>query len=291
MTYTTPPSLKSRSSRVHAWLLALAFGPGLIAISCSDDAEPDPMGGTGTLGIGASAGNSAGGSSAGSSSGGSSNGGSSSGGSSAAGAGGSAGSAGSSSMAGSAGSEGMPDAGAGGGANASTAEFTLSSPDFDGVEGCGPGGAADVCDLFPDETTNFAGDNVSPELAWSGAPAGTQSFAIALHDLSFTQGGDPFTHWVMWNIPASATGLPGALPDGQQPGVPDADTRQVSIGDDDGFFGSGAAGNVYEFVLYALSTPSIDPGTTDPDAVEDFIFDLDEVLGTATLRARSTPND
>jgi Raf kinase inhibitor-like YbhB/YbcL family protein len=282
MTYTTRPSIKpgARSLRASALLLSLA-SLGLAAVSCSDDAEPDPAGSAG--GGGASAGNGGG---AGSGTAGS-GGGAGSGGS----AGTSGGSAGSDGMAGRAGSDGM--AGSTSMPDASTAAFTLSSPAFDGQEGCGPGDDADACDLFPDETTDFAGDNVSPELSWSGAPAGTQSFAIALHDLSFTQGGDPFTHWVMWNIPASTTGLPEGLPDGQEPDAPAPEgSEQVSIGDDDGFFGSGAAGNVYEFVLYALSTPSIDPDTDDPDAVEQFIEELDaEVLGTATLRARSTPDD
>lgn len=282
MTYTTRPSIPgARSSGAPALLLTLACF-GLAAASCSDDAEPDPSGAAGSGGSSAGSAGSAAGGSAGSST---------------AGAGGSAaGSAGSNGTAGSAGSDGM--AGSAGSAGSSgmpsTAAFTLSSPAFDGEDGCGPGDDAEQCDLFPDETTDFAGDNVSPELAWSGVPEGTQSFAIALHDLSFTQGGDPFTHWVMWNIPASATGLPEGLPEGQEPDAPAPEgSEQVSIGDDNGFFGSGAAGNVYEFVLYALSTPSIDPDSDDPDAVEEFLEELDdaEVLGTATLRARSTPND
>ncbi|MEY4545822.1 MAG: hypothetical protein RL685_2017, partial [Pseudomonadota bacterium] len=109
----------------------------------------------------------------------------------------------------------------------------------------------------------------------------------------------PFTHWVMWNIPASASGLPAELPKGTEPGIPNEDARQVSYLNDDedeannnGFAGSGAAGNVYEFVLYALSTASIDPETENPGDVEAFIADLDdETLGTTTLRARSEPND
>jgi hypothetical protein len=103
----------------------------------------------------------------------------------------------------------------------------------------------------------------------------------------------------MWNIPASASGLPAELPKGTEPGIPNEDARQVSYLNDDedeannnGFAGSGAAGNVYEFVLYALSTASIDPETENPGDVEAFIADLDdETLGTTTLRARSEPND
>jgi phosphatidylethanolamine-binding protein (PEBP) family uncharacterized protein len=104
-------------------------------------------------------------------------------------------------------------------------------------------------------------------------------------------GSDPFTHWVMWNIPGSASGLPAALPAGTNPGVPDANTRQVSFRGNQAFAGSGAPGNVYEFVLFALDVAAFDPGSSDPDEVEDAITGSNDVLGTATLRARSTPDD
>ncbi len=50
-------------------------------------------------------------------------------------------------------------------------------------------------------------DNVSPALAWSGAPEGTQSFAVICHDpdapLVGPQGTYGFVHWALYNIPAS----------------------------------------------------------------------------------------
>jgi phosphatidylethanolamine-binding protein (PEBP) family uncharacterized protein len=292
MTSTTRPSItpSARSRRTYAWLLSLAIGPGLAAASCSDDAEVDPPG------VGGSASSNAG--SAGSAS--SGNAGAGTGGSAGANAtGGTGGSAGNPGGAGNAGSTGLPNAGGStGGPDASTSAFTLTSPAFDGVAGCGPEDEdPDLCDLFPEENTGLNGaDNVSPELDWSGAPAGTQSFAIAFHDLSNVDDDDTFTHWVMWNIPASSNGLPAELPEGLEPGVPSDATRQVSFRESNAFAGSGAAGNVYEFVVFALSVPSIDPpgidpGDEDPDAVQEFIEALDdEVLGTATLRARSEPN-
>jgi Raf kinase inhibitor-like YbhB/YbcL family protein len=258
------------------WLGLAGFG-----LACTDEADPGTAvgGGAGTAGTGGggNAGNS-GAAGMGGSAG------------APAGAGGSAGGGngggGSGGMAPDAGPQ--PDAGSpdGGGA----LPFVLSSPAFDDNPGCGPDDDAGQCDLFPEENTMFGGnDNVSPQLDWSGVPAGTQSFAIALHDLSNLNGQDPFTHWVMWNIPASATGLSAGLPPNMNPGVPDANTRQVSIIESDAFAGSGAAGNVYEFVLLALDVTSIDPGSDDPDEVEDLIATSSDVLGTATLRARSTP--
>jgi hypothetical protein len=94
----------------------------------------------------------------------------------------------------------------------------------------------------------------------------------------------------MWNIPGSATGLPAELPQGAMPGVPAANTQQASFRDTSGYTGSGACGNVYEFVLYALSTPTFTPADpADQNAVQDALDASDDVLATATLRARSDP--
>jgi Raf kinase inhibitor-like YbhB/YbcL family protein len=47
------------------------------------------------------------------------------------------------------------------------------------------------------------GENRSPELAWSGAPAGTKSFAVVMHDADApVQGG--FYHWIAYDL-SSAT--------------------------------------------------------------------------------------
>jgi Raf kinase inhibitor-like YbhB/YbcL family protein len=75
------------------------------------------------------------------------------------------------------------------------------------------------------------GPNRSPEIAWSGAPAGTKSFTIICHDPDVPSVADDvnkegaiipanlprvdFYHWVLVDIPASVTGLPaGADSDG-----------------------------------------------------------------------------
>jgi Raf kinase inhibitor-like YbhB/YbcL family protein len=54
------------------------------------------------------------------------------------------------------------------------------------------------------------GDDVSPPLAWSHVPAGTQSFALFCHDPDaplITPGAYGFVHWVLYNIPAATTQL------------------------------------------------------------------------------------
>lgn len=50
------------------------------------------------------------------------------------------------------------------------------------------------------------GENRSPALSWSGAPKGTQSYAVTMFD-SDANGGGGFWHWAIFDIPASAQSL------------------------------------------------------------------------------------
>ena len=59
------------------------------------------------------------------------------------------------------------------------------------------------------------GKNVSPPLAWSGAPEGTESFVLIVDDPDAPDPRAPKTtwvHWVLYNIPAAAKELPAAVP-------------------------------------------------------------------------------
>ena len=68
-----------------------------------------------------------------------------------------------------------------------------------------------------------AGDNLSPALEWKDPPAGTRSFAVTVYDPNAPTGSG-WWHWVVYNIPATATGLPagigaqGVLPEGAKQG-------------------------------------------------------------------------
>ena len=71
------------------------------------------------------------------------------------------------------------------------------------------------------------GKDISPPLAWSGAPAGTLSLALIVDDPDAPDPAAPkmtWVHWVLYNIPAAANGLPEAikstvLPPGTREGV------------------------------------------------------------------------
>jgi Raf kinase inhibitor-like YbhB/YbcL family protein len=73
---------------------------------------------------------------------------------------------------------------------------------------------------FPKRET-CDGQDTSPQLAWSGAPPDTKTYALILDDPDAPSG--TFTHWIVWNIPASAHELPENLP--RKAELPDG-TRQ-----------------------------------------------------------------
>ncbi|MFI0474556.1 YbhB/YbcL family Raf kinase inhibitor-like protein [Halomonas sp. HMF6819] len=55
------------------------------------------------------------------------------------------------------------------------------------------------------------GDDVSPALAWQGAPEGTKGFAVICHDPDaplVKNGGYGFVHWLLYNLPGDLSELP-----------------------------------------------------------------------------------
>jgi Raf kinase inhibitor-like YbhB/YbcL family protein len=85
--------------------------------------------------------------------------------------------------------------------------FTLSSSD---ISAGGKIVAAQVFNGF-----GCQGGNTSPALSWSNAPAGTKSFALLMHDPDAPTGSG-WWHWVVYNIPATASTLPAGAGDPKQ---------------------------------------------------------------------------
>jgi Raf kinase inhibitor-like YbhB/YbcL family protein len=110
---------------------------------------------------------------------------------------------------------------------------------------------------------------VSPELKWSQVPMGTQSFVLLMHDPepALNKGLMDVTHWLVWNIPATSTGLQEGFVAG--PELPDG-TRQVSLRSN-GYMGPGAPAGPYHhytFELYAVDTKVDVPQATPQQAAE-----------------------
>ena len=100
------------------------------------------------------------------------------------------------------------------------------------------------------------GEGTSPALTWANPPAGTQSFFLHMHDMEVSRNRttDDQAHWVVWNIPATSTGLPEGMPKGAQ--LPDGSYQISATGQV--YRGPGAPANGpphhYVFEVYALDT-------------------------------------
>src|SRR6201987_2596626 len=132
------------------------------------------------------------------------------------------------------------------------ATFTLTSSDF--TEGSTLANAQ-VFNEF-----GCKGGNIYPALAWSGAPAGTQSFALLVHDPDAPTGSG-WWHWVVYNIPAATSSLPAGAGDPKKKLMPSGAVQGRS---DYGTVGYGGARpppgkpHHYNFKLYALKVPKLE---------------------------------
>jgi len=100
------------------------------------------------------------------------------------------------------------------------------------------------------------GEGTSPAISWTNPPSGTQSFVLNMHDMDVVRNKttDDQAHWVVWNIPASATGIAEGAPKGAR--LPDGSYQISATGQV--YRGPGAPANGpphhYVFELFALDT-------------------------------------
>jgi len=111
------------------------------------------------------------------------------------------------------------------------------------------------------------GPDVSPDLSWSGVPETAKSLALICDDPDAPMG--TWVHWVLFNIPSRASGLPAEVP-------PDAALENgAGHGTNDfgrlGYGGPCPPGGThrYFFKLYALDTElNLDSGVTKDQLLE-----------------------
>src|SRR5215469_11143414 len=100
------------------------------------------------------------------------------------------------------------------------------------------------------------GAEISPAIQWSAPPAGTVSFVLTFVDADtvVNNSTDSLLHWMVWNLPGTATGIAQGRPDGFE--LEDG-TRQISVSGSR-YRGPGAPASGplhhYIFELYALDT-------------------------------------
>ena len=160
---------------------------------------------------------------------------------------------------------------------AGAAQFKLESPDI------APGSTIAAVHVF--NSFGCTGQNVSPALSWSGAPAATKGFVLTVYDPDAPTGSG-FWHWVMFDIPASVTGLaegagaPGNEPQGAVQGTNDYGET--------GYGGpcppTGVNPHRYVFTVYAVKVNRLEVPPHPTAAVVGFVTHY-ATLGRATFTA------
>ncbi len=131
------------------------------------------------------------------------------------------------------------------------------------------------------------GENRSPALSWSGAPAGTKSFAVTVYDPDAPTGSG-WWHWMVFDIPASANSIPAnagtiggeLLPKG---------SRQNRIDYGVAAFGGacppqGDKPHRYIFTLHALKTEKLDVPADATAALTGYMINANSI-GKTTFTA------
>jgi Raf kinase inhibitor-like YbhB/YbcL family protein len=161
-------------------------------------------------------------------------------------------------------------------AASATPGLTLTAPGF--VDG----------GTIPDKYTEAARPAaVSPALTWSHVPDGTVSFAVLVHDPDTALDKTPaeFVHWIIFNIPATAHGLPQGVPYGSR--LPDGSVQLKNSASKVGYMGMGApaAGPAhhYTFEVFALDRKlSLGPDASQVDvlkAMDGHVLDKGVLVG------------
>lgn len=131
------------------------------------------------------------------------------------------------------------------------AEFRLSSPT---VKDGATIGREQVYNGF-----GCTGANISPELQWENAPAGTRSFAVTVFDPDAP--GSGWWHWLIFNIPASVSRLVAGAGTVKGGAAPKGSLQSVTDFETPGYGGpcppEGDQPHRYVFTVYALKVDRV----------------------------------
>ena len=121
------------------------------------------------------------------------------------------------------------------------------------------------------------GSNVSPPLAWTGAPATTRAFVVLMEDPDVAR---TFTHWVLYDL-TSGSSLPAAVPASAS-----IATQGLNSAGKQGYTGPcppRGSTHHYRFSVFALDAPTGLPAGASASDVKAAM--QGHILATATLTA------
>ncbi len=130
------------------------------------------------------------------------------------------------------------------------------------------------------------GDNISPQLSWSGAPEGTKAYAVFCYDPDAPTGSG-FWHWQLINIPADVTALATNAGSADSANIPAGSFQKTNDYGTVGFGGAcppeGHIAHRYQFTVYALSETLEVPAEAS-SAVAGYLVNA-HALASVTLEA------
>lgn len=132
------------------------------------------------------------------------------------------------------------------------------------------------------------GKNISPALSWSGAPAGTKSFAVTVYDPDAPTGSG-WWHWIVFNIPPTVMALPAGAGDAAGRLLPAGVVQGRTDFGKPGFGGAcppqGDKPHRYIFTVYALKLEKLDVAADAGGAMIGFMINANQI-GKASFTAR-----
>jgi Raf kinase inhibitor-like YbhB/YbcL family protein len=129
------------------------------------------------------------------------------------------------------------------------------------------------------------GEDVSPQLSWTGAPEGTQGYAVTVYDPDAPTGSG-FWHWTVTGIPASVHELPEGAGDDSGSGLPAGAVQHRNDAGGARFLGAappaGHGPHRYFIVVYALDVADLGVPADAPPARVGFNL-FSHTLARATM--------
>ncbi len=164
--------------------------------------------------------------------------------------------------------------------------FRISSPDIQS--------SSDIDQRFEYDGFGCAGENTSPELKWSGAPADTQSFAVTVYDADAPTGSG-WWHWIVYNIPADVTNLDAGVGMLHSADLPDNAIQAINDYGAEAWGGMcpppGDTPHRYIFTVHALNVEQLDLPEDSTPAMIRYVINASTIAKASFTAQYSRPKE